>query len=198
MSELRRRILGHLNVVGESSPESSPSISREVSPAPDQRSTGEYKVVPTQKLEKLKNIKRKGTKRRNAWIFALGSIFGILVAGYFASNNGSLDSVLDMAGIRDMRLDTLFDVLPAGLIKDVQDIQVSYTHAAAHSRQDFNRLMLTKGYLMAGRGETSRRLRFIQDRPCCAIARRGGQVSCNHDTWCYIDRARELGDRRAV
>ena len=71
-------------------------------------------------------MKRYGTKRRNAWIFALGSIFGIFIAGYFATSNGSLDRLVDLAGIKDMRIDTLLDVLPAGLIKDVQDIQVCH------------------------------------------------------------------------
>lgn len=139
MSELRRRILGGLGV--EDSEDSSPSISREASPAPGQRDSADYKVVPKKTLEKLKEVRRKGTKRRNAWIFALGSIFGIFVAGYFASSNGSLDSVIDMAGIRDMRLDTLFDVLPAGLIKDVQDIQVC--RQSANIRR-FLKLMLTE------------------------------------------------------
>ena len=127
MSELRRRVLGGLGL--DSSQDSSPATSREASPAPGRRDGGEYKVVPKKTLDKLKEVKRYGTKRRNAWVFALGSLFGIFVAGYFASSNGSLDSLVDMAGIRDMKLDTLFDVLPAGLIKDVQDIQVCYEFA---------------------------------------------------------------------
>ena len=128
MSELRRRLLGGLGVDSSQDssrePSPSPSISREASPAPGQKDGIDYKVIPKRKLERLKAVSKKGTKRRNAWIFALGSIFGILIAGYFATGDGRLDSVLEVAGIRDMRLDTLLDVLPAGLIKDVQDIQV--------------------------------------------------------------------------
>ncbi|KAK4574166.1 phospholipid:diacylglycerol acyltransferase [Recurvomyces mirabilis] len=118
MSELRRRIFG----VG--SPESTPSSSRDVSPAPQQKdgATGEsYKVIPAAKLDKLS--KKKGTRRRNFWIFALGGIFGILVAGFFASSNGGLDKMVELAGLQDMNLDSLLDVLPAGLIKDVRDLQ---------------------------------------------------------------------------
>lgn len=122
MSDLRRRVLGGL---GADSEDSSPISSREASPAPGQRES-EYKVVPKKKLEKLKEVKIKGRRRRNVWIFVFGGVFGVFLAGFFASNNGGLDSLADLAGIRDMRLDALFDVLPAGLIKDVQDIQVSY------------------------------------------------------------------------
>lgn len=165
MSELRRRVLGGLGL--DSSQDSSPATSREASPAPGQRDGAEYKVVPKKTLQKLKEVKAKGTKRRNAWIFAFGSIFGIFIAGYFASSNGSLDSVLDMAGVKEMRLDTLLDVLPAGLIKDVQNIQVCWTPRASMLPQ----ADVDGGPLMAGRGETSRRLRFFQNWSCSQIAR---------------------------
>ena len=120
MSDLRRRIFG----VG--TPDSTPSTSRDASPAPGGDKVGpEYQVIPKEKLEKLrqdvKHIKRKGTKRRNAWIFALGGAFGIFLAGFFASTNGNLERLVDMAGIRDLNV---MDVLPAGLIRDVQDLQV--------------------------------------------------------------------------
>lgn len=122
MSDLRRRIFG----VG--TPDSTPSSSRDASPAPAQRDDGEYKVIPKPALDKLrkevKGVRRKGSKRRNVWIFALGGLFGIFAAGFFASNNGSLDKLVELAGIRDMNLDSVLDVLPAGLIKDVQDLQV--------------------------------------------------------------------------
>lgn len=126
MSDLRRRIFG------ASTPDSTPSSSRDASPAPFQQDNqddgGEYKIIPKPQLEKLrkevKEVRRKGTRRRSAWVFALGGLFGIFLAGFFASNNGSLDRLVDMAGIKDMNLDSLLDVLPAGLIKDVQDLQV--------------------------------------------------------------------------
>lgn len=126
MSDLRRRIFG----VGDT-PDSTPSISREASPAPgteDGGHAGEYKVVPKEAVEKLKkevkSVRRSGKKRRNAWMFALGGLFGVILAGFFASSNGGLDGLIEMAGISDMNLDSVLDVLPAGLIKDVQDLQV--------------------------------------------------------------------------
>ena len=124
MSDLRRRIFG----VG--TPESTPSVSRDSSPAPGQRDGAgkkeELKVVAAEKLEQLKKASKSGRKRRNAWMFGLGGLFGILVAGFFASNNGGLERLVDMAGLQDMNLDSILDVLPTGLIRDIQDIQVSY------------------------------------------------------------------------
>ena len=127
MSELRRRIFG----VGPHSETTTPASSRDASPAPapvQQDGDAEYKVVPKHKLDKLrkdvKNVRRKGTKRRTFWIFALGGAFGIFLAGFFASNNGSLDRLVELTGMQDMKLDTLLDVLPSGIIKDVQDLQV--------------------------------------------------------------------------
>lgn len=125
MSDLRRRIFG----VGDT-PDSTPSISRESSPAPAAQDgkDGEYKVVPKETVEKLKqevkSVRRSGKKRRNAWMFALGGLFGVILAGFFATSNGGLDNLIEMAGIKDMNLDSLLDVLPAGVIKDVQELQV--------------------------------------------------------------------------
>ena len=119
MSDLRRRIFG----VG--TPDSTPSVSRDSSPAParpgDQ--VTDYKIVPADRLEKTSS-KHRGRKRRNAWVFGLGGLFGVLAAGFFASPTGSLDRLVDMAGWNDLNLDSILDVLPAGLIKDVQQLQV--------------------------------------------------------------------------
>lgn len=118
MSDLRRRIFG----VG--TPESTPSSSRDASPAParpgDQ--VTDYKIVPSSQLEKV--AKHRGRKRRNVWVFAIGGLFGVLAAGIFASPTGSIDRLVDMAGWNDLNLDSILDVLPAGLIKDVQQLQV--------------------------------------------------------------------------
>lgn len=129
MSLLRRRIFG----VG--TPESTPSSSREQSPAPVSKADvgADYRIIPVSKLESLKEKSKarvKGTKRRNAWIFGLGGLFGIVLAASLASPNGSLDRLVELAGLRDMNLDSFLDVLPAGLIKDVQDLQVRRSSAS--------------------------------------------------------------------
>ncbi len=144
MSDLRRRIFG------AGTPDSTPASSRDASPAPPLRGEdGEYKIVPKPQLDKLrqqvKDVKRKGTKRCNVWIFALGGLFGIFLAGFFASNNGSFDKLVELAGVREMNLDSIFDVLPAGLIRDVQNLQVRNTTFAVLLR----RLMLTEVSLIA-------------------------------------------------
>lgn len=124
MSELRRRIFGG------GTPDSTPSASRDVSPAPKEDGAGgatAYKVVPAGQLQKLsKKCKRSTTtKTRTFWIFGLGLLGGLFVAGFFASNNGGLDQLVATMGMSEMSLDSLLDVLPSGLIKEVQDMQVS-------------------------------------------------------------------------
>lgn len=121
MSDLRRRIFG----VG--SPAGTPDSSREPSPAPPRKNdaTEERNVVPASMVKTTKP-KRKagGLKRRNAWIFGLGGLFGIGVALVFAAPKGGMDKLVEFAGLQDMSLDSLLDVLPAGMIKDVQGFQV--------------------------------------------------------------------------
>ena len=103
--------------------------SRTPSPPPAEPTHEADKVsVPLEKLNKLNkhihHVKRhKGNKRRNAWIFGLGGIFGIAVALFFAQSN----DVVDLAVFKQMNLDTLMDVLPAALVKDAQDLQVGCT-----------------------------------------------------------------------
>lgn len=89
-------------------------------------------MVPSKNLEKLvsKKASSKYGRRRNAWVFGLGGLFGILLAGFFASNNGGLEKLVDFAGLQDMNLDSFLDVLPAGLIREVQDLQVSCSSVA--------------------------------------------------------------------
>lgn len=123
MSSLRRRIFG------AGSADTSPASSRDASPAPLAGTPGEtedYKIVRAKELEKLnKRVRqRKSSKKRNAWIFGLGGVFGVLAAGFFATPQGSIDKLMDVAGLHDMNLDSILDVLPAGLIRDVQDMQV--------------------------------------------------------------------------
>ena len=151
MSSLRRRIFG------AGTPDSTPSASRDASPAPKQSSSDrnskgappaeDYKVIPATQLEELtkKGHKRGGSgrKRRNAWIFGLGGLFGLFVAGFFASSTGSLDRLVDMAGWSDLTLDSILDVLPAGLIKDIQKMQVSWPPPTIRVDRIRVKLMLT-------------------------------------------------------
>ena len=109
-------------------------------------------MIPRVKLERLKSdvkiLKRgkKGTKRRTFWIFVLGGVFGIFAAGFFASSRGGLDTWVEYAGMKDISLDSLYGILPAGIIKDVQELQVSYSMLTVSS---LSKLMLTKVSLIA-------------------------------------------------
>lgn len=61
-----------------------------------------------------------GTRRRHAWIFFMGGLFGLVLAAFFARQN----EMLDLTVLGDWNLEGILDVLPAGLVKDAQDLQV--------------------------------------------------------------------------
>ena len=126
MSELRRRLFGS---------DSPRDASRTPSPAPIPPAAGTKDVsIPVEKLHKLnehvKSAKQKSSKRRNAWIFGLGSVVGIFIALFFAQTN----DVVDLAVLKQMNLDSLLDVLPAGLLKDAQEFQVGRIISALSHR----------------------------------------------------------------
>ena len=53
-------------------------------------------------------------------IFGLGGLFGILVALFFANRQ----EIIKIEGLTDFNLETLLDVIPAGIVKDAKDITV--------------------------------------------------------------------------
>jgi phospholipid:diacylglycerol acyltransferase len=79
----------------------------------------DYRLVSRKHLDSLKKSPR-SSKRRNAWIFTLGGIFGLVVAAFFANNS----DLIDLASLGDINFDGLLDVLPAGLINDAKEFQV--------------------------------------------------------------------------
>jgi phospholipid:diacylglycerol acyltransferase len=110
MNFLRRRNAGN-------SPTPS-DLLREDTPDNDE----DVRVVPAKKLHGLaKKHGSDGSKRRTAWIFVLGGIFGIVVAIFFVGHN----EMIDLAGLQDFSLDSILDVLPAGILRDAKELQVS-------------------------------------------------------------------------
>ena len=103
MSSLRRRLLG----------ESLADPSRDSSPSKGESLT----LVST---SKLKSLTKKRSKRRNGLIFGLGGLFGIFLAAFFASRH----DVINFEGLMDLNLESLIDVIPAGIVKDAKDITV--------------------------------------------------------------------------
>ncbi|KAK5070529.1 phospholipid:diacylglycerol acyltransferase [Lithohypha guttulata] len=111
MAELRRR----LGRMFEDAP--SPSISRESTPDPDHGD--EVKLISKAKLEKLEEItKTKGSKKRYTLWFFLGGLLGLFIALYLAQQQ----EVIKLEGLLDVNLDSLMDIIPAGIVKDVKDL----------------------------------------------------------------------------
>ncbi len=71
-------------------------------------------------VSKLKALTRKKSKRRNGLIFGLGGLFGIIVAVFFANQS----DVINFEGLMDLNLDSLLDVIPAGIIRDAKELTV--------------------------------------------------------------------------
>lgn len=109
-STLRRRVLGNETPSDSSSPAPTP---RDESP---EKQGGDAKVVTA----KVIHHQVKTKKRRTTLIFLLGSIFGIIAAGFFAKSN----DLIDFPEIGELSMDSFFDVLPAGLVRDMRDLIV--------------------------------------------------------------------------
>ncbi|KAF2198495.1 LACT-domain-containing protein [Delitschia confertaspora ATCC 74209] len=116
MSFLRRRFGGKTPTPTSTpnSPEPSAEPSREATP--DDKAN-EITVVPKPKLQKLKASRQ--SKRRTLWIFGLGGLFGIAVAAFFAQSN----DMIDLSSLENMNMASLLEVLPAGLVRDAQQLQ---------------------------------------------------------------------------
>lgn len=108
MSFLRRRFGG--------TDSSSTDISREPTPDPDRPNN--LRVVTAEKLHTLKKGRR--SKKKNLWIFGLGGVFGVVAAAFFAGSN----DMIDLSSLESVNLDSLLDALPAGFLKDAQQLQV--------------------------------------------------------------------------
>ncbi|KAI0848712.1 LACT-domain-containing protein [Daldinia vernicosa] len=105
-STLRRRALA-----ADNSSESSLSV------APTPRDESPDK--PVDKVEIIHHERKPKTgKRRNTFIFLMGSLFGLIAAGLLAKNN----DLIELPEIGDLSVDSFLDVLPAGLVKDMRDL----------------------------------------------------------------------------
>jgi hypothetical protein len=105
MSSLRRRLLG-----------TPTSTSREGSPVKAE----EVRLAPISKI--ITEQHHKSRKRRNGFIFVLGGLFGIGVAMFFARRS---DLIEFPELLNDLSMDSLLDVLPAGIVMDARDLMVS-------------------------------------------------------------------------
>jgi phospholipid:diacylglycerol acyltransferase len=100
---LRRR------VVGDDTPSESPAP-REESPE-----------KPNDEVSVVVHHRTKTRKRKTTAIFLLGSLFGIIAAGFFAKSN----DLIDFPEIGELSMDNLMDALPAGLVRDMRELVAS-------------------------------------------------------------------------
>jgi phospholipid:diacylglycerol acyltransferase len=83
--------------------------------------------------------KPKTRKRRNTAIFLLGSLFGILAAGFFAKSN----DLIIFPEIGELNMGALYDVLPAGLVREMRDLVVSTAARPPTNAWDGGRLSVS-------------------------------------------------------
>jgi phospholipid:diacylglycerol acyltransferase len=102
MASLRRRVLG--------------------TSTPDQRERDESPVtaekVELAPVSKIKKGRQKGGKRKYGFIFGLGGLFGIVLAAFFAQQN----DMISMDMLEGLSLDSLTDVIPAGILREASDL----------------------------------------------------------------------------
>ena len=202
MSGLRRRIFG------PGDDDSSPGSTRAPSPAPAIRaSTASNDVdgsneeadlvsVPLAKLQslnsyvndradKLKTRSKHGKGIKKRYIFGLGGIFGLLLAGFFAANE---TDVFDLSQLQHMNLDSIIDVLPAGLIKDAHELQVwSALDSPVLNHTDVKKAAYMTLSALTEKGKRHGVIRLVRRRAGRTSRRNRGNTSCHHDTRRYLD-----------
>lgn len=114
-STLRRRAVAQNT---DTPSESEPSTPRDDSPSPGLEDESSLANPDGGKIEVVHHHKTKTKKRRTTAIFLLGSLFGIIIAGFFAKSN----DLISFPEIGELSMDSIFDVLPAGLVKDMRDL----------------------------------------------------------------------------
>ncbi len=109
-SELRRRVVGA--EPSPSSPLATPQTPRDQSPV---KAGDKVKIVHH-------HDKPPARKRRNTLIFLLGSLFGLIAAGFLAQSN----DLIEFPELGELSMDSLLDVLPSNLVADLKDLVVRF------------------------------------------------------------------------
>lgn len=76
----------------------------------------EIQLAPVSKIHKAGHRKHASNKRRNGFIFFLGGLFGLLLAGLVAKQS---DIIPEMGG-----LESIINVLPKNFVQDARDLAV--------------------------------------------------------------------------
>lgn len=95
---------------------------KDVGPPASSGSSTSASPSPAPGPEIKKYLPKPRQKRRNGFIFALGGLFGIFVALFFANQQ----QVINFDSLMDLNLDSLIDVIPQGMLKDAQEFSVRF------------------------------------------------------------------------
>lgn len=68
----------------------------------------------------IKPQAKRRSKRRNGLIFALGGLFGIFIALFFANQQ----DVISLDSLMDLNIESLIDVIPQGIVRDAKQFTV--------------------------------------------------------------------------
>ncbi|GAP89844.1 putative phospholipid:diacylglycerol acyltransferase [Rosellinia necatrix] len=105
-SDLRRRAVGA--EPSSKSPLSASEFPRDQSP-----------VKPGDKIKIIHQRDKPPTrKRRNTFIFLLGSLFGLIATGFLARSN----DLIEFPELGELSVDSLLDVLPSSFVADLKDL----------------------------------------------------------------------------
>lgn len=115
MATLRQRIFGG-DSKGTRAPK--PNAKNEREHAPEAEGAEDVQLAPVSKIDTTSKHHSKTRKRRNGLIFFLGSLAGIVAAGFFAGQN----DLIDFPEFGDLNMESLIDVLPAGFVRDARDL----------------------------------------------------------------------------
>ncbi|KOS17561.1 Phospholipid:diacylglycerol acyltransferase [Escovopsis weberi] len=109
--ETTRRRRGHADGRPAKGDDTRPSSKDAPSPESPPQTPADIQVVEVPRANGTR-------KRRNTFIFLLGSLCGLFAAGFFAKTN----DLIDFPELSDLTMDNLLDVVPAGLLKDMRDL----------------------------------------------------------------------------
>ena len=123
----------------------SPDLGRDAEQLDDDAHNDDLALVPVKSITKLareKLHKPKGVKRRFGFIFFLGGLFGLIMAGVFAQKNDLIDlgALAEMSGVGELSglgadiggsLEGWLNVLPEGFLRDARELKVRYFHSAS-------------------------------------------------------------------
>ncbi|KAK5653565.1 hypothetical protein OQA88_8827 [Cercophora sp. LCS_1] len=95
-----------------------PPVAETLTPTPSEPPTPRDGSPSKPGGKKVTVVQQRQKKRKTTAIFLLGSLFGIIAAGFFAKSN----DLIDFPEIGGLGMDSLFDVLPAGLVRDMREL----------------------------------------------------------------------------